>query len=88
MLDKYQTQIAMNPEVALIHVSCDEASGDALAWARQEGFTWPTIFFSDLERAGLTKYDAWPGEVRLVDSEGSVLTKDEKEAFATISLKN
>jgi len=26
--------------------------------------------------------------VRLVDSAGSVLTKDEGEAFATISLKN
>ena len=88
MLEKYQTQIAKNPEVDLIHVSCDETSGDALAWARQEGFTWPTILFSDLERAGLTQYEAWPGEVRLVDREGVVLTKDEKEAFATISLKN
>ena len=88
MLEKYQRHIATNPEVALVHVSCDEVEAEALTWARKEGFTWPTIFFSDLERAGLARYDAWPGEVRLVDSAGSVLTKDEGEAFATISLKN
>ncbi|HCQ38344.1 MAG TPA: hypothetical protein DIV39_04250 [Verrucomicrobiales bacterium] len=74
--------------MALVHVSCDEVNSDALKWAQDVGFTWPTVLFPDLERAGLTKYDAWPGEVRLVDSEGSVLTKDEGEAFATISQKN
>ena len=54
----------------MIHVSCDEVEADALKWAREVGFTWPTVLYPDLERAGLSRYDAWPGEVRLVDSEG------------------
>ena len=85
MLETYQGKIAANPEVAMIHVSCDEVEADALKWAREVGFTWPTVLYPDLERAGLSRYDAWPGEVRLVDSEGRVLSKDLNEAFATIS---
>ena len=88
MLEKYENHIAANSEVALIHVSCDEEVADALKWAREVGFTWPTVLFSDLERAGLTGYDAWPGEVRLVDSTGRVLSKDVDEAFAKVSVTN
>ena len=85
MLEKYRQHVLPNPEIALIHASCDEVSEDAVKWAYKVGFTWPTVLWPDWEAVGLGAYGALAGEMFLVDHSGKLLTKDEDEAFDMIA---
>ena len=85
LLEKYKTHIVPNPAVELIHASCDDAEEEALEWARKARFPWPTVLMPDWEAAGLNIYGALAGEMLLVDHNGKILAKDEKDAFAKIS---
>tara|TARA_B100000519_G_C14183592_1_gene409663 strand:+ start:241 stop:507 length:267 start_codon:yes stop_codon:yes gene_type:complete len=85
LLEKYKTEILPNPRVELIHASYDDEEADALKWARQARFPWPTVLYRDWEAVGLEKYGAFAGDIYLVDSAGQLIAKTEKEAFAKIS---
>ena len=85
MLETYQKKILTNPRVELIHASADDVEADALRWARQAGFTWPTILFRDWEAVGLNKYGAFAGDIYLVDSAGNLIAQSEKDAFEKIT---
>ena len=85
MLEKYKKHIVTNPAVALIHASYDDAPEDALRWAREARFPWPTILMPEWEAVGLNAYGALAGEILLIDNTGKILAKDEKGAFAKIS---
>lgn len=85
MLEKYRKEILPNPRIELIHASYDEEEADAVTWARETRFPWPTILYRDWEAVGLEKYGAFAGDIYLVDSTGKLLAKTEQEAFAKIS---
>ncbi|NRB26406.1 MAG: hypothetical protein HRU37_01850 [Roseibacillus sp.] len=85
MLEKYRQHVLPNPEIALIHASCDEVSEDAVKWAYKVGFTWPTVLWPDWEAVGLGAYGAFAGEIFLVDSNGTLVAENEDEAFARIA---
>ena len=85
MLEKYKKHIVPNPNVELIHASYDEKEKNALKWAKKENFPWPTVLQPEWEAVGLMEYDAFAGEIVLVDSSGKMITKDEDEAFAKIA---
>ncbi len=85
MLEKYKKHIVPNPNVELIHASYDQKKDKALKWAKKAKFTWPTILMSDWDAVGLQDYNAFAGELRLIDSSGKVITDDEDEAFTKIA---
>lgn len=47
---KYQSKVSSNPKVELIHVSSDRSEGAAAKWAKQHGFSWPTLLPSEAKQ--------------------------------------
>ena len=45
----YKKEIAGKPKVELIHLSFDQATKPATAWAVKEGMRWPTIMKKDTD---------------------------------------
>ena len=65
--------------------SADEEPDAAIKWAKKTKFTWPTILIDEWEAVGLADYNAFAGEIRLIDATGQVLAEDEDDAFAQIA---
>ena len=85
-MEQHNQLIAPNPKVAFIHASLDDNQEDATKWATKDSFPWLTVFPDQHEAAGLQSLmEVGAPESILIDKEGTVLTRDEKEAFARIA---
>lgn len=85
-MEQYHTLIGPNPKVAMLHASLDEEMKEATKWARKEAFPWPTIFMEHHKSTGLEDLSNLEvPETVLVDKDGTILTRDEEEAFARIA---
>lgn len=88
-MEQYNKLIAANPKVEFIHASLDDDMEDATKWAKRAKFPWPTVFPDQHEAAGLGKLmEIGAPESVLIDKDGTVLTRDEAEAFARIAELN
>ncbi len=54
-MDKYNTLIAENEKVEMIHVSLDSDESAAQKWASKEAFPWLTVLPEKVKASGLRK---------------------------------
>ncbi len=75
-METYQSEIANNKKVALIHLSQDDDKKDATTWAKSNLFPWPTILKSKQRSSGLLSYAGRfiPNYV-LIDKNGELLAE-------------
>ncbi len=57
-MEKYNQEIADNPDVELIHVSRDQSEDAAEEWAEANQFPWLTVLPGDVDRSKLLDYRA------------------------------
>lgn len=55
-MEKYNKQIANNPNVELIHVSLDRSEDAAENWAESNQFPWLSVLPKDVDRSKLRDY--------------------------------
>ncbi len=55
-MEKYNKEIAGNPNVELIHVSRDQSEDAAEEWAEANQFPWLSVLPGDVERSKLLDY--------------------------------
>lgn len=55
-MEQYKKEIADNPDVELIHISCDQSEAAAADWAAKNEFPWLTVLPADAKRSGLLDY--------------------------------
>jgi hypothetical protein len=54
-VEKYNSSIADNPKIEMIHISRDSDEDAAESWAADAGFPWLTVVPGDVERSKLMK---------------------------------
>ena len=81
----YNSTIANNDKVELIHVSLDEDRASATKWAKSVKFPWPTVLPKKQRSSGLMKYAGRgvPHYV-LIDKEGKKITEGKHASFEKI----
>ena len=85
-MDSYQSVIAENPKVVMIHVSQDRDEDAAKEWAAEHSFPWLTVLPGDVDRSDLLEHktrNAVPHYV-LLDSEGNMLANSSSDALNKI----
>ena len=87
-MEKYNTTIAGNDNVELIHLSADQSEDKAAEWAANEKFPWPTILADKIGRSGLDQFKP-PGypTYMLVDKDGKKLAQAHGSAPIFAKLK-
>ncbi len=55
-MEKYNKEIAENPNVELIHVSLDQSDDAAEDWAETNQFPWLSVLPRDVDRSKLKDY--------------------------------
>lgn len=55
-MEKYNKEIANNPNVELIHVSLDQSEDAAESWAEANQFPWLSVLPRDVDRSKLRDY--------------------------------
>tara|TARA_R110002096_G_scaffold173997_13_gene349655 strand:+ start:919 stop:1194 length:276 start_codon:yes stop_codon:yes gene_type:complete len=83
-VEKYNSSVADNPKVAMIHISQDTSEDAAESWAVKEGFPWLTVLPGDVKRSDLSKYRTRPVVpfYTLVDASGNQLATGSGAVFA------
>ena len=67
-------------------MSYDESAEDALAWAKKESFTWPTVLGEDTSKVhfGSAEVSSVPTYI-LFDKNGKIITKGKEKIFAELA---
>lgn len=87
LVEKYRTEIADDPDIALIHVSRDSREGDASKWAKDAGLPWLTVLPVNVGRSKLMEYravDATPFYA-LIDRDGNTLATGADSVFQKLT---
>ncbi len=84
-MESYQTEIANNPAIELIHVSLDHDPGEAEKWAGEAHLPWPVLLRKDTP-AEVMAYFVSGGvpDYILVNSAGDVVANGKEAAFLKI----
>ena len=85
-MEKYNTTVAENPKVELIHVSLDSSEDSAETWAAADGFPWLTVLPDDVERSDLKTYHT-SGSVpfyTMIDASGEVVATGSSAIFKRV----
>ncbi|MEM9079094.1 MAG: hypothetical protein AAGC74_00190 [Verrucomicrobiota bacterium] len=85
-MEKYNSEIADNPKVEMIHVSLDRQIDAAEQWAAKESMPWPTILPDKVQRSTMRDYKTndFVPEYHLVDGEGNSIANGADACFAKI----
>jgi hypothetical protein len=86
-VEKYNSSIADNPKVEMIHISRDSDEDAAEQWAADAGFPWLTVVPGDVARSKLMKYrtsNAVPFYT-MVDSSGGVVATGSSAIFNKVA---
>jgi hypothetical protein len=86
LVKSYETDVASNEKVELIHISRDDDEGAALDWARKEGFPWPTLSKQDAskEKILMQHYGGAVPTYVLIDKDGNKLATGKSEIWAKL----
>lgn len=85
-MEKYNTTVAENPKVEMIHVSLDSSEDSAEIWAAADGFPWLTVLPDDVERSDLKTYHT-SGSVpfyTMIDASGEVVATGSSAIFKKV----
>jgi len=86
-VEKYQSETADNPEIALIQISRGKREGDASRWAKEADLPWLTVLPINVGRSKLMDYrtvDATPFYT-LLNTEGAALATGAEEVFSKLA---
>ncbi len=86
-MDKYNKEIANNPNVELIHISLDQSEDAAENWAATNQFPWLSVLPEDVDRSKLRDYmtaNAVP-HYSLRTADGQVVASGSSAAFREIA---
>ncbi len=86
-MDSYERIIEGNPRVEWVHVSQDDSETAATAWARQNDFSWLTIFEKNTRRTSIMELktkQSVPHYI-LADKNGRRLASGQSAVFAKLA---
>lgn len=88
-MESYQSEIADDPSIELVHVSLDHDLGEAEKWAREARLPWPVLLQKDTPEE-IMAYLVSGGvpDYVLVNSSGDVVANGKEAAFMMIESRS